>query len=296
MTAEIDMDVETTDRCLFAQCKGVDGDGNFDAVASTNELDRHDEIINPESFRERIDAFMANPVMLAGHQHRLLTGHSPVIGSFRDLRIEDTQVSVAGQFAQDVTELAAEYAGLYRSKHQRAFSVGFIPLKWEFVDQEEPSESKPRRVLTHTEIELLEISAVAVPANRYALMRSKALQTELLQGLRGQETDFEPLAKRLETLFESLRTGVMEAITAQRESLVDDISNALDALGVGHDLYGRVDDDTDAGTGECGAAGTSDDEGLVGAEFEERDGAEALAAVGRQLAALTAKLEVRSAK
>jgi hypothetical protein len=55
-----------------------------------------------------------------------------------------------------------------QTKVQRAFSIGFIPKQSEFriINGE--------RVRVHTEIELLELSAVAVPSNRDALSKVAA--------------------------------------------------------------------------------------------------------------------------
>ena len=68
------------------------------------------------------------------------------------------------------TALGEEYWQLYKDKHMRAFSIGFIPLEWK--DERDQQQGDIR---TYTNIELLEISAVPVPSNRRALAQGDGL-------------------------------------------------------------------------------------------------------------------------
>ena len=150
---------------FFAQVKTInDAERTLDAIASTSELDRDKDIILPSAFAETLGSFKANPVILACHQHRLQTGSSPVIGSAipESVKIDKTKLSFTMRFA--TTALGEEHWLLYRDKHQRAFSVGFIPIEW--IDEKDEHHGYIR---TYTKIELLEISAVPVPSNRAAL-------------------------------------------------------------------------------------------------------------------------------
>jgi HK97 family phage prohead protease len=156
---------------FFAGVKSIDIENReLEAVASTGEMDRDGEVILPSAFIASIESFKANPVILACHQHRLASGSSPVIGSGipESIKIErDNDVSLHIRFA--TTALGEEYWQLYRDKHMRAFSIGFIPLK----SENRPDQKSGKSVLTYTEIELLEISAVPVPSNRRALARAR---------------------------------------------------------------------------------------------------------------------------
>jgi len=154
---------------FFAKVKSInETERTLDAVASTSALDRDNDIILPSAFAETIEAFKANPVILATHQHRLSTGSSPVIGSAvpESIVIGDKIVTFTMRFAG--TPLGDEYWQLYRDKHMRAFSIGFIPL-----EHEDQKDEHLGYVRTYTKIELLEISAVPVPSNRQALVRAK---------------------------------------------------------------------------------------------------------------------------
>lgn len=156
---------------IFATVKQIEEDTReIEAVASTPDLDRDGDILKPTAFKKTIGSFKSNPVILATHQHRLADGKSPVIGSAipEAVRITDQELAFRMRFAG--TALGEEYWQLYRDKHMRAFSVGFIPLKWE---DDTDQSTRYRTVRTYTEAELLEISAVPVPSNRRALARAK---------------------------------------------------------------------------------------------------------------------------
>ena len=149
---------------FFAKVKSINEvNKTIEVVGSTSELDRDGERILPSAFLTHIDSFKSNPVILAGHQHRLESGSSSVIGSAipESIAINKTDVSFTMRFAD--TKLGNEYWQLYKDKHMRAFSVGFIPLKWKDEDG----------TRIYSEIEPLEFSAVAVPSNRGALARAK---------------------------------------------------------------------------------------------------------------------------
>ncbi|MDD5064294.1 MAG: HK97 family phage prohead protease [Phycisphaerae bacterium] len=144
----------------------------IEAVVSTADLDRYDEIIEPEAFRETLGIYLKNPIVISSHQNRLDTGHSSVVGQVIKAWINAKGLHVIIWFAE--TELGNEFWYLYKNKFQRAFSVGFIPLEWK-------DETKDgRRVRIHIKVELLEISCVPVPANRNALSKSKQRKADFV--------------------------------------------------------------------------------------------------------------------
>lgn len=144
-------------------------DKTIEIVASTSEIDRDNEVIEPQAFAQTIDSFKSNPVILACHQHRLQSGESPVIGSAipDTIQIGAKDLRFKMRFAD--TSLGENYWRLYRDKHMRACSIGFIPI--EGTSQ----RAKGKDVYHHTKIELLEVSLVPVPSNRQALARAKQL-------------------------------------------------------------------------------------------------------------------------
>src|SRR5262249_54431553 len=76
-------------------------------------------------------------------------------------------------FAVEANPIAKIAHALYSGGFLKAVSVGFIPVKWEDGTAQTPYRRK------YTEQELLEVSAVAIPANPNALtlaLKSGALQ------------------------------------------------------------------------------------------------------------------------
>src|SRR5439155_12164181 len=67
------------------------------------------------------------------------------------------------QFAVDENPIAKLAYGLYKGGFLRAVSVGFIPIRWENGSAEAGYRRK------YLEQELLEVSAVSIPANPNAL-------------------------------------------------------------------------------------------------------------------------------
>jgi hypothetical protein len=145
------------------------------AWASTRALDRHRDIIEPRSFEEHLPHYRQNPIVLAAHTHAGFDAAEPtVIGkSLKEEIFPRKGLLFEPQFT-DATELGEKYWRLYRDKVMQAWSVGIIPHEWERGKSTSDDEGPPPFRYRFTKVELIEISAVAVPANREAL--SKALQ------------------------------------------------------------------------------------------------------------------------
>ncbi len=179
----------------------------LDFVASTATLDRYQEVIEPVGWR--LESYRRNPVFQNAHNYgdilftlgKALTTEVRVVGGKPALcqRIE---------FATEVNPVARIAYGLYKGGFLNAVSVGFIPLKWEDGGEERGAEEAgaleraekgavPRR--RYLEQELLEVSAVAIPANPDALalgVKSGAVAKddlrdalELLRAIAGAEAE-----------------------------------------------------------------------------------------------------------
>jgi len=157
------------ERYLFLMVKSIDQANSnlIHATVSTNEIDRYDEIVLPDSFLEALPSFKQNPVVLPAHQHRLENGEPPVIGNVLPDTILISGRTVDMDILFDDDELGQKYARKYQKKVMRAFSIGFRGLEGKYEEREN------KKVWTWTKIELLEVSPVAVPANRGALARAK---------------------------------------------------------------------------------------------------------------------------
>jgi len=136
-------------------------------VVSTSEVDRDGEIVTVDAVAGAIKDFAKNPVCLAAHEHRLSDGRSPVIGSWNTDSFKAYKNRSEMNLVFATTERGEEYWQLYKSKHQRAVSIGFRVIN----GHEEVKDGK--RIYIITKIELYEISCVAVGANSNAVSKAK---------------------------------------------------------------------------------------------------------------------------
>ncbi|MFA5634107.1 MAG: phage major capsid protein [Candidatus Dojkabacteria bacterium] len=150
------MENKTIHKIFNAKVKDL-GEGKLEAIVSTNDVDRHGEIVDIEGID--ITNYEKNPVVMWAHDYSL-----PPIARTLSLTKEKigkkTVLKTVMEFATGISELAREVYNLYREGFMNAFSIGFIPL------DEEGN--------TYTKTELLEYSAVPIPANPNALLLAKA--------------------------------------------------------------------------------------------------------------------------
>jgi phage head maturation protease len=161
----------------------------LDFIASTATVDRYHEIIEPAGWR--LDSYRRNPVFQNAHNYGDILFTLGKALSTEVRAVGDRQALCQRiQFATEVNPVARIAYGLYKGGFLNAVSVGFIPLRWE--DPPPPSGSgaasgtngaaAPRR--RYLEQELLEVSAVAIPANPDALalgLKSGAITKSDLQ-------------------------------------------------------------------------------------------------------------------
>jgi hypothetical protein len=160
----------------------------LDFIASDETLDRYHEIIMADGWR--LDHYRQNPVFQNAHQYGDIIF---TLGKALVTEVQNGRLYQRIEFATDVNPMAKIAYGLYRGKFLNAVSVGFIPLKWEdapgtasIPDGESGTLDlvKPRR--RYIEQELLEVSAVGIPANPNALalgLKSGALDKSDLKDL-----------------------------------------------------------------------------------------------------------------
>lgn len=143
-------------KALLVETKAMDdGAKVFHFRASTAVEDRQGEIVTADGWE--LANFRANPVFMLAHDYRSLP-----IGKIVDIRTE-----ADGLIAGVVFDSEDPTARMVQSKYERGFlnavSVGFRSLELLVpTDRGEPWR--------HTKKELLEVSAVAIPANPEALM------------------------------------------------------------------------------------------------------------------------------
>lgn len=151
------------------ECKKIDqATRSFWAVASTPKLDRANDSIDLDAWD--LENFRKNPVIPWAHDYSQLP-----VAMAEEIKVEQGQLVFKAKFPPPGSyPFADNVFQLYAAGILRAFSVGFRAL-----DYERNAEGG----LNFTKVELLEISAVAVPANPDALitMAAKSLRGEIMQ-------------------------------------------------------------------------------------------------------------------
>jgi len=153
--------------------KAADREGEvYSMIASTGGVDREGDMILPAAFKKSLRPYLKkNPVILYQHQQ-----WEPPVAKAVDARVLDSGLEIDFVWAE--TEAAKELRYLYDEGFMNAFSVGFLAHQVMVDSAEierlaaklgmEEGEARPRRVFT--EAELLEVSAVTIPANADALL------------------------------------------------------------------------------------------------------------------------------
>jgi HK97 family phage prohead protease len=151
----------------------------LDFIVSDETLDRYNEVIVASGWK--LDNYVRNPVFQNSHQYGdiIYTLGRALITEVRT--VADRKVLYQRvEFATEANPIAKIAYNLYKGKFLNAVSVGFIPMQWE---NGEPGQSWQRR---YTEQELLEVSAVGIPANPNALalgLKAGALSKQQIKDL-----------------------------------------------------------------------------------------------------------------
>ncbi|EEF62092.1 HK97 family phage prohead protease [Pedosphaera parvula] len=130
----------------------------IDMRASDETLDRYDEVIKASGWM--LDNYVKNPVIQNCHQYGDIIF---TIGKALKTEVRGNTLVQRWQFATDVNPMAKIAYGLYKGGYLNTSSVGFIPLDWTNGTR----AGEPSR--TYLKQELLETSAVGIPANPNAL-------------------------------------------------------------------------------------------------------------------------------
>src|SRR5436190_10016731 len=164
----------------------------IDFVSSDATLDRYDEIISPVGWH--LDNYRRNPVFQNAHQYGDIIF---TLGKALVTEVRGGRLFQRIEFAVEANPMARIAYALYQGKFLNAVSVGFIPIRWanndgtEFITENAKNAEiarKPSRFRRkYLEQELLEVSAVGIPANPNALqlgLKAGAVSKTDLQELR----------------------------------------------------------------------------------------------------------------
>lgn len=140
---------------------------DFTVVISSEKIDRYGDVIKLDGWE--LENFMANPVVLWGHNGRQFP-----IGKALRIYKQDGKLLADGKFAPEgIYEEADVARKLYATGYLNATSVGFIGKEGGYVKNYTDSEGKVyAEVFVYTKAELLEFSFVTIPANPEALRKA----------------------------------------------------------------------------------------------------------------------------
>lgn len=158
------------------------------ATVSTPDITRGGEVVLPTAFEARLASYLANPMFMWGHAwhggpESILGRAASVKATSKGLRVKlEYHLRVGGE----PRPLAQEVFRLVKSGLLKAFSIGFWPHHYVTrYSADEVLATLPkwaRQALEsgeawaiHTDVELMEISQVLIPANREAVLQAHAV-------------------------------------------------------------------------------------------------------------------------
>ncbi len=134
---------------------------NISGYASTNDVDRHGDIVPASVWEAGIANYLKNPVILAYHRH------SEPIGRMIEHKIDEKGLWIKAR----ISAAAEEVFNLVKDGVLTAFSIGFRILDAEY--------NQATELFVVKELELHEISVVSVPANQNTLFSlSKSFEND----------------------------------------------------------------------------------------------------------------------
>lgn len=147
-------------------CKAEPGDdGTITAIASTPDVDRYGDVVAPSW---DLESFRANPVIMSGHDYE-----GPVVGKAVEIDLAGDTLMMRVKFDESETNpVGRRLANQYREGFMHAFSVGFSPgtaTPRSALPTDHPAYQEKGAGQFFENNALLEVSAVAIPANPHAL-------------------------------------------------------------------------------------------------------------------------------
>lgn len=140
----------------FNEVKSTDDWVSIEWFASTKDIDRYQDIVKPSAFVDAIKGFKKNPIMLLQHNHE------KVIGKFSDFEVTSKGLKVKWIVTNDVDNVKQNIQDWLL----KGFSIWFIAKNWGYKEKDWVE------IREITELELLEISVVSVPANPHTLFQA----------------------------------------------------------------------------------------------------------------------------
>ena len=170
------------------EVRSAEGDErSLDFVISTGAVDRENDTIDPKGWK--LANFRKAGVMLWAHNYRMPPIAKPTKTWVEGDKLRSIATFLGADFADhDHARFADMIFRMYKQRFMRSTSVGFRPMEWE------RSEERGGMAYDFKKQELLEFSAVPVPAN-----------PEALQGAKSAGIDIVPFAKWIEAEYDEGR-------------------------------------------------------------------------------------------
>ena len=213
---------------FFGFTKSIDPETRIvEAIVSTENIDRMNEIVSMDAFEKSIHDYLSmNPIVLGFHFYE-----GPPVGRCLDLKIVGDSLLAKIQFSKQANDIWE----LYRDGYMRAFSIGFLINDYEYVEIENQKGvvDKIRKI---TDLELLEISVVSVPANRQALViaKQKGLLENEEKTVEGDIMKEDEIKNLQEEEKQEMNTSLEKA--RKIHNLVDKILNLFEDENVSDDI------------------------------------------------------------
>lgn len=157
--------------------------GEYRIIATTTDPDRDGEVVVSRGV-QNLDRYLKNnPVILWGHRW-----DEPPVGKATGAELFDDRLELTIEWAD--TEFGREVKYLFDGGFMSSFSIGFLPRNGEIRGG----------AWHHTEWDLLEVSAVPIPANEFAVIQ-RSLQndnTDSVQLAKVKRLVYQPVAAEAE--------------------------------------------------------------------------------------------------
>ena len=136
----------------------------IEGYASTKDKDRGKDIVEPTAFKNALDLYMTNPVVLLQHD-----ADKP-IGLVTQATIDSKGLYVKAKITEDTDGVFSKL----KNKVLRAFSIGYRIKDYEINEVKDDQGDVTGWEQIIKDLELFEISVVSIPMNPYALTKSMA--------------------------------------------------------------------------------------------------------------------------
>jgi HK97 family phage prohead protease len=140
-------------QCEFKEVELKEGKIKIKGFASTPDIDRYNDIVEPKAFNTAMSWYMNNPVILLQHNT------DKPIGKTIEYILTKRWLEIKVELTNDIDNTFK----LIQDWVLKGFSIGFIPKKWNF---ETKDQLEVRQI---TDLDLIEISVVSTPANPNSL-------------------------------------------------------------------------------------------------------------------------------